>query len=389
MRKVYLDNTAATPLDERVLQKMLPYFREHFGNPTSLHSWGEVAKAAVEKARGEVAELIGAEPREIIFTASGSEANNMAIKGLLAPLLKKGNHVIISAIEHFSVMHAVKSLEKEGLIEVTYLPVDKYGLVKPEDFKQAIRDDTVLASIMLANGEVGTIEPIAELTKIAKENKIVFHTDSVAAAGVIPVDVKDLGVDALTLAAGRFYGPKGAAALYSRRGVRLKPLIAGGIQENGRRAGTEDVPAIVGMGAAAKLAVEEMDKRASQLIPLRDRLIKGLTAKVDNLVLNGHPRKRLPDNVHVRAEYIEGESMLIFLNMQGVAAASGSACTSRALKASHVLRAMGIPHEKVHGSLLFTLSDETSEADIDYVIEVLPPIIERLREMSPMTPSEI
>lgn len=389
MRKVYLDNTAATPLDERVLQKMLPYFREHFGNPTSLHSWGEVAKAAVEKARGEVAELIGAEPREIIFTSSGSEANNLAIKGLLAPLLKKGNHVIISAIEHFSVMHAVKSLEKEGLIEVTYLPVDKYGLVKPEDFKQAIRDDTVLASIMLANGEVGTIEPIAELTKIAKENKIVFHTDAVAAAGVIPVDVKDLGVDALTLAAGRFYGPKGAAALYSRRGVRLKPLIAGGIQENGRRAGTEDVPAIVGMGAAAKLAVEEMDKRASQLIPLRDRLIKGLTAKVDNLVLNGHPQKRLPDNVHVRAEYIEGESMLIFLNMQGVAAASGSACTSRALKASHVLRAMGIPHEKVHGSLLFTLSDETSEADIDYVIEVLPPIIERLRQMSPMTPSEI
>ena len=388
MRKVYLDNTAATPLDERVLQKMLPYFREDFGNPTSLHSWGESAKAAVEKARAQVAELINAEPREIIFTSSGSESNNMAVKGLIKPLLKKGNHVIISAIEHFSVMNTVKSLEKDGVIEVTYQPVDKYGLINSKDFKKAIREDTIFASIMLANGEVGSIEPIAELAKIAKEHKIVFHSDAVAAAGVIPVNVKDLGVDALTLAAGRFYGPKGGAALYLRRGVRLKPLIDGGIQENGRRAGTEDVPAIVGMGIAAELAKEEMAERASRLIPLRDRLIKGLTSKVDRLVLNGHPKKRLPDNVHVRAEYIEGESMLIFLNMQGIAAASGSACTSRALKASHVLRAMGIPHEKVHGSLLFTLSHETSEADIDYVIEVLPPIIERLRQMSPMTPAE-
>jgi len=388
MRKVYLDNTAATPLDERVLQEMLPYFRENFGNPTSLHSWGESAKAAVEKARTQVAELIGAEPRELIFASSGSESNNMAVKGLIKPLLKKGNHVIISAIEHFSVMHAVKGMEKEGVIEVTYLPVDKYGLIDAKDFKKAIRADTIFASIMLANGEVGSIEPIAELTQIAKEHKIVFHSDAVAAAGVIPVNVKDLGVDALTLAAGRFYGPKGAAALYLRRGVRLKPLIEGGIQENGRRAGTEDVPAIVGMGAAAELAKNEMNERASHLIPLRDRLIKGLTSKIDHLVLNGHPRKRLPDNVHVRAEYIEGESMLIFLNMKGIAAASGSACTSRALKASHVLRAMGIPHEQVHGSLLFTLSNETSEADVDYVIEVLPPIIERLRQMSPMTPAE-
>lgn len=388
MRKVYLDNTAATPVDSRVLEAMLPFFSAKFGNPTSLHDWGEQAKEAIETAREQTALLIGAESREIIFTASGSESNNLAIKGLVTALLKKGNHVIVSAIEHFSVLHAVKSLEKEGLIEATYLPVDKYGLVESDDLKSAIRPETVLVSIMLANSEVGTIEPIEQLAKITNERGIIFHTDAVAAAGVIPVDVKALGVDALTLAAGSFYGPKGAAALYLRHGVRLKPLIDGGIQENGRRAGTEDVPAIVGMGAAAALAKTEMTERAAHLIPLRDRLIDGLKRNISHLVLNGHPEKRLPGNVHVGAEYIEGESMLIFLNMQGVAAASGSACTSRALKASHVLRAMGVPHEKVHGTLLFSLGRETNEEDIDYVVEVLPPIVERLRQMSPMTPTK-
>lgn len=387
VRQVYLDNTAATPLDPRVLEAMLPYFQEKFGNPTSLHTRGEQAKAAIETARAQTADLIGAEPREIIFTGSGSEANNLAIKGLIAPLLKKGNHVIVSAIEHFSVLHAVKALEKEGAAEVTYLPVDKYGLVSPEDLRTAVRPETVLISIMLANNEVGTIEPIEELAPIAKEQGVVFHTDAVAAAGVIPVDVKTLGVDALSLAASSFYGPKGAAALYVRHGVRLKPLIDGGIQEQGRRAGTENVPAIVGLGAAAQLAKEEMAERGAHLIPLRERLISGLKRRIDHVVLNGHPTKRLPGNVHVGIEFIEGESMLIFLNMQGIAAASGSACTSRALKASHVLRAMGVPHEKVHGSLLFSLGRDTSEADIDYVIEVLPPIVERLRMMSPLTPA--
>lgn len=386
MRQVYLDNAAATLLDERVLEAMLPYLKENFGNPAGLHGWGETARTAVDNARRRTADLIGAEPREIIFTASGSEANNLAVKGLIQPLLRKGNHVIISAIEHFSILHAVKSLEKEGRIEATYLPVDEFGTVSPDDLRAAIRPGTILISIMTANGEVGTIEPVAEMAKIAKENDTVFHTDAAAAVGIIPIDVDKIGADSMTLAADRFYGPKGAAALYVRRGVRLKPQIDGGIQESGKRAGTENVPAIIGLGKAAELARLEMKEREERLIPLRNRLISGLKGNITELTVNGHPTKRLPDNVHVRIDYIEGESMLIFLNMQGVAAASGSACTSRVLKASHVLTAMGVPHEKVHGSLLFSLGKDTTEADIDYVIEILPPIVQRLREMSPMTP---
>jgi cysteine desulfurase len=388
MRRVYLDNAATTPLDERVFQAMLPYFKERFGNPASLHSWGEEAKNAIETARTEVANLIGSKAEEIIFTSSGSEANNLAIKGLVAPRLKKGNQVIISQIEHFSVLHAVKNLEKAGVIEAVYLPVDKYGLVDPEQLKKAITPRTILISIMHANGEVGTIEPISDLAKIAREHQITFHTDAVASAGAVEIDVNQLGVDALSLAGSQFYGPKGSAALYVRRGVRLKPQIDGGIQENGRRAGTENVPAIVGLGKAAQLAKLEMQSRSNYLIPLRDKLIKELAGTIDHLSLNGHPNRRLPGNVHVRIEYIEGESMLIFLNMQGIAAASGSACTSKALKASHVLTAMGVPHEKVHGSLLFSLGKENTLEDIEYVVKVLPPIVERLRQMSPMTPKE-
>ncbi len=385
MREVYLDNAATTKIDDRVLNAMLPYLKEDFGNPTSLHSRGETAKTAIEEARVSVAALIGANPKEIIFTSSGSEANSLAIKGAIKPLLRKGNHVITSTIEHFSVLHAIKALEKEGTIEVTYLPVDNFGLINIEDLVNAIREETVLISIMSANSEVGTTEPIDEIAKIAKEKKIVFHTDAVAAAGVIPVSVEN-GIDLLSLAANQFYGPKGAGALYVRKGVRLQPQIEGGIQEGGKRGGTENVPAIVGMGKAAALSIDEMAERTYHLESLRDRLITGLTSSIDDLTLNGHPTKRLPGNVHVRIEYIEGESMLIFLNMQGIAAASGSACTSRALKASHVMRALGIPHEKVHGSLLFSLSKETTRDDIDYVIEALPPIVTRLREMSPMTP---
>jgi len=386
MREVYLDNAATTKIDDRVLEAMLPFLKEDFGNPTSLHGWGEKAKTAIEEARVSVAALIGAEPREIIFTSSGSEANSLAIKGSIKPLLRIGNHVITSTIEHFSVLHAIKALEKEGTIEVTYLPVDSFGMINVEDLIKAIRSETILISVMSANSEVGTIQSVDEIAKIANENKILFHTDAVAAAGIIPVNV-DSGIDLLSLSASQFYGPKGAGALYVRSGVRIQPQIEGGIQESGKRGGTENVPAIVGLGKAASLAVEEMDDRNYRMESLRDRLITGLRSSIDDLTLNGHPTIRLPGNVHVRIEYIEGESMLIFLNMRGIAAASGSACTSRALKASHVMTALGIPREKVHGSLLFSLSKETTRDDVDYVIEVLPPIVARLREMSPMTPA--
>ena len=387
MREVYLDNAATTKIDDRVLRAMLPFLKDDFGNPTSLHSWGEKAKTAIEEARVSTADLIGAMPKEIIFTSSGSEANSLAIKGAIKPLLRVGNHVITSTIEHFSVLHSLKALEKEGTIEVTYLPVDSFGLINVEDLIKAVRKETILISVMCANSEVGTIQPVDEIAKIANENKILFHTDAVAVAGVIPVNV-DCGIDLLSLSANQFYGPKGAGALYVRSGVRIQPQIEGGIQESGKRGGTENVPAIVGMGKAATLAVEEMGDRNYRMESLRDRLITGLKSSIEDLTLNGHPTKRLPGNVHVRIEYIEGESMLILLNMRGIAAASGSACTSRALKASHVMTALGIPHEKVHGSLLFSLSKETTREDIDYVIEILPPIVARLREMSPMTPEK-
>lgn len=385
MREVYLDNAASTKIDDRVLKAMLPFLKEDYGNPTSLHSKGEKAKTAIEEARVNVATMIGAKPKEIIFTSSGSEANNLAIKGAIKPLLRKGNHVITSTIEHFSVLNAIKVLENEGVIEVTYLPVDSLGLINVEDLKKAIRKETIMISIMSANSEVGTIQPMDELVRIAKEKDVILHSDAIAAAGIIPVSVES-GIDLLSIAANQFYGPKGAGALYVRKGVRLQPQIEGGIQESGKRGGTENVPAIVGMGKAAALAIEEMDERNYHLEGLRDRLITGLKSSIEELTLNGHPTRRLPGNVHVRIEYIEGESMLIFLNMRGVAAASGSACTSRALKASHVMTALGIPREKVHGSLLFSLSKETTRDDIDYVIEILPPIVARLRKMSPMTP---
>ncbi len=384
MREVYMDNAAATQADPRVVEAMVPYFSERFGNPASLHRRGEEAKAAVEEARAKTAALIGAAPEEIIFTASGSEANNLAIKGLSAARAKKGRHIVVSAIEHFSVLQAAKRLEAGGW-EVTLVPVDESGTVNPADVAAALREDTALVSIMHANGEVGTVQPTAEIAGLVKERGIVFHTDAVASAGVIPLDVNELGVDALSLAANQFYGPKGAAGLYVRRGVRAQPIIDGGVQEGGRRAGTENVAGIVGMGVAAELAGAEMEARNRKIAPLRDRLVKGLLGAIDHAKLNGHPVRRLPGNAHIGIEYIEGESMLIMLDMAGVAAASGSACTSRALKASHVLAAMGVPHEKIHGSLLFSLGKDNDEADVDYVIEVLPPIVARLRAMSPLT----
>jgi cysteine desulfurase len=383
MRKVYLDNTAATPLLPEVREAMLPFLGETFGNPSSLHDWGDGAREAVEEARAQVAALIGASPEEIIFTGSGTESNNFAVKGLALAQQGKGKHVLVSAIEHFSVLHSARTLEKWGF-KVTEVPVDKHGLVDPENVRKRIRDDTILVSVMHANGEVGTIQPIKEIAEITREKKIPLHTDAVATAGTIPVDVKELGVDALSLAGNQFYGPKGVGALWVRRGVRVIPLLDGGVQEGGRRAGTEDVPAIVGLGKAAELARADMENRIKHLIPLRDRLLRELPDRIEHVIVTGHTEKRLPGNASLCVEFIEGESMLMMLNIQGVAVSSGSACTSRALKASHVLIAMGISHEVAQGSILLTLGMDTSDEDIDYVLEVLPPIVDRLRQMSPL-----
>jgi len=382
-RRVYLDNMATTPVLPEVLESMLPYFREVYGNPQSIHSWGDEAREAIEKAREQVAALIGGDAEEVIFTSSGSEANNLALKGLAQGQAGKGKHIIISAVEHFSVLHAARTLEKAGF-EITEVPVDKYGLVDPDEVARNIKKDTILVSVMHANGEVGTIEPIAEIAKKVKEAGVLFHTDAVASTGSIPVDVNKLGADALSLAGNEFYGPKGSGALWVRKRVRLIPLMDGGAQEGGRRPGTENVPAIVGMGKAAELALRDMPSRAEKFVRLRDRLIKGLPAAIDHTFLTGHPTQRLPQHASFCVEFIEGEGMLLLLNSQGIAVSSGSACTSKALKASHVLIAMGIPHEIAQGSLLFSLGVDNDEADVDYVLEKLPPIVDRLRQMSPL-----
>jgi len=362
---------------------MLPYLGEAFGNPSCIHEWGDVAREGMEAARNQVAELIVAEPEEIIFTGTGTESNNLAIKGLALAQQSKGKHIIISAIEHFSVLHSAKTLEKWGF-ELALVPVDKYGLVDPDDVRKSIRKDTVLVSVMHANNEVGTIEPIREIAQITRQNNVVFHTDAIATAGTIPVDVEELGVDALSLAGNMFYGPKGVGALWVRRGVRIIPLLDGGVQEGGRRAGTENVSAIVGLGKAAELASAGMAARIEHLTRLRDRLLTELPARIDRVVVTGHPTKRLPGNASFCVEFIEGEAMIMWLNSQGVAVTSGSACTSKALKASHVLIAMGLSHALAQGSLLFGIGIDNTTEDIDYVLEVLPPIVDRLRQMSPL-----
>ncbi len=383
MRKVYLDNASTTPILPEVREAMLPYLGDLFGNPSCVHDWGDAARTGIEKARGQVAALIGAEPEEIIFTASGSESNNLAVKGIATANQSKGRHIVLSAIEHFSVLNPAETLEKAGF-ELTLVPVDKYGVVNPEDVSKSLRKDTVLVSIMHANGEIGSIEPIAEIARLTRERKIPFHTDAVASAGTLPVKVKEMGVDALSLAANMFYGPKGAAALWVRRGVRVLPLIEGGVQEGGRRAGTENVPAIVGMGEAAALAAESMTARNLKLMALRDRLLAELPAKIKNVVVTGHPYNRLPGHASFCIEFIEGEAMIMLLSSQGVAVTSGSACTSRALKASHVLLATGLSHAIAQGSLLLSLGIDNDKEDVDYVLEVLPPIVDRLRQMSPL-----
>ena len=383
MRKVYLDNAATTPILPEVLEAMLPYLKDAYGNPQSLHGWGDEAREAIEDGRGKVAALIGAQPEEVIFTSSGTEANNFAIKGLALAQQSRGKHIVVSAIEHFSVLHSARTLEKRGF-EMTQVPVDRYGMVDPDEVARSLRKDTVLVSIMHANGEVGTIQPIREIARLAKEAGAVFHTDAVATTGTIPVDVKELAVDALSLAGNQYYGPKGVGALWLKKGLRIIPFLDGGVQEGGKRAGTENVPAIVGLGKAAELAKAETESRMHRFSALRDRLIEGLLSRIEHMILTGHPTQRLPGNASFCIEFIEGEAMLLLLSSKGVAASSGSACTSRALKASHVLTAMGIPPEIAQGSLLFSFGLENTKEDVDYVLEVLPPIVDRLRQMSPL-----
>ena len=383
MRRVYADNIASTHLLPGVREAMLPYLGEFFANPSSLHDWGDAPREAIEVARNQVAQLIGANAAEIIFTGSGTESNNLAVKGLALAQQTKGKHIVVSAIEHFSVLHSARTLEKSGFT-LTVVPVDEHGVVDPDKVKRSIRQDTVLVSIMHANGEVGTIEPIQEIARITREKGIPFHSDAIATAGTIPLDVKELGVDALSLAGNQFYGPKGSGALWVRKGVRIMPLLDGGIQEGGRRAGTENVPAIVGLGKAAELAGRDMNTRMKNLTPLRDRLLAGLPGEIDHVVVTGHPENRLPGHASFCVEFIEGEAMLMLLNSKGIAVSSGSACTSRALKASHVLLAIGLTHELAQGSVLFTLGINNTNEDIGYVLEMMPLVVEKLRQMSPL-----
>ena len=384
MKRVYLDYAATTPTDPRVVEAMRPYFNEKYGNASSIHTFGQEARAAVEKAREQVAALIGAGPEEIVFTSGGTEADNFALEGIAFASEKKGDHIITSAIEHHAVYECSKFLEKRGF-KITYIPVDKDGLVDPEAVRKAVTDKTILVSIMHANNEIGTIEPVAEISKIVKGKGICFHTDAVQTVGHLSVKVNELGVDLLSISAHKLYGPKGVGALYIRKGTRLVPFLHGGGQENGRRASTHNVPGIVGFGVAAELAGKEMDHENSRISALRDKLIKGILGKIPDSRLNGHPDLRLPNNVNVIIQYVEGESMLLNLDMQGVAASTGSACTSGSLEPSHVLLALGLSPELAHGSLRFTLGKYTTEEDIDHVLRILPDIVKKLRAMSPLS----
>lgn len=380
---IYFDNAATTPVRKEVLETILPYFSEHYGNASSVYSIARESKKAIDKAREQVANALGAEPAEIFFTAGGSESDNWALKGIAESMASKGKHIITSVIEHHAILHTCEYLESKGF-EVTYLPVDEYGKVRIEDLKAAIRPDTILISIMFANNEIGTIEPIAEIGKIARENGIYFHTDAVQAVGHVKIDVKEMNIDMLSLSGHKLGAPKGIGALYIRKGVKLKSFIHGGAQERGRRAGTENVPGIVGLGKAIEMAINEMDEVTPRLIKMRDKLITELTSKISHTKLNGHPVDRLPGNVNLSFEFIEGESMLLFLDMNGICASSGSACTSGSLDPSHVLLSIGLPHEKAHGSLRLTLGHMNTEEEVDYIIEKLPPIVQRLRDMSPL-----
>lgn len=381
MRKCYFDHVATNPLIPEVFDAMVPFFKEEFGNPLSVYDLGIKARDAIENARTSVASLINAKPSTIIFTSSGAEANNFALKGIALAKQNQGKHLIVSRVEHHSVLNTARALEKMGFV-VTWLPVDKYGLVDPSAVKKAIIKETVLISITNASSEIGTLEPIQEIAKIAKEKKITLHSDGVATTGNIPVDVNELGVDLYSMAAHQFYGPKGAGALYIKEGLRIVPLIYGGIQESGRRAGTENVPAIVGMGKAAEIANRELNNRMNHCKLLRDKIIEGIS-KIPNVYLTGHPEKRLPNHASFVVEFIEGEAMLLMLAMKGIYAASGSACSSKALKSSPILLSMGIPSALAQGSVVFSVGIDNTLEDVNYFLNEFPQIINRLREMSP------
>jgi len=384
MKKVvYMDHAATTPTKPEVLEEMMPFFTEKFGNPSSVYSIGRESRAAIDTARQRVANSLGASMDEIYFTAGGSESDNWALKGIAFANRDKGNHIITTKIEHHAVLHACEYLEKHGF-DVTYLPVDSEGLVSIEDLKNAITDKTILVSIMFANNEIGTIQPISEIGKICRERGIYFHTDAVQAVGNVPINVKDMNIDLLSLSGHKFYGPKGIGALYIRKGVKIHSLIHGGGQERKRRAGTENVPGIVGLGKAIELANANLESHMNKLVSLRDKLIKGIIDNIPYTRLNGHPTKRLPGNVNVCFRFIEGESLLLLLDQAGICASSGSACSSGSLDPSHVLLAIGLPHEIAHGSLRLTLGDATTEEDVDYVLNTLQNIVKRLRDMSPL-----
>ncbi|WP_340690942.1 cysteine desulfurase family protein [Hydrogenobacter thermophilus] len=387
-RVVYLDHIATTPVAQEVLEAMLPYFREHFGNPTSLHSFGQVTKKAINSAREKIATLINANsPEEIVFTSGGIEANNLAIKGIAEAYEKKGRHIVSTEIEHHSVLHPLKTLERKGW-EVTYLKPDRYGLIHPDQVSEAVRTDTVLVSIGHSNREIGTVQDIKSLVQAAKSKnpKVIFHTDAAPTLGHYPVDIKDWGVDAASFTAHLMYGPKGVGALWTRKGVKIRPLIEGGTQERGVRAGTENVPGIVGFGAAAELTMKELQDRMTRLSHYRDKLRKALEERLDYIEFTGHPTQRLPHHLSLIVHLIEGEAMLLRLDLMGIETASGSACVSLALKQSHVLFAVGVPKEVANGSLVFSFGRDNTEEDVDYVIEEFPKIIKLLRQISPFTP---
>ena len=382
-KRIYVDNAATTKVAPEVLEAMLPYFTENYGNPSSIYQEGRTAKTAIEKAREQVATAIGAQPKEIYFTGSGSEADNWAIRSVAKSLKNKGNHIITTAVEHHAVLHTCKDLEKQGF-EVTYLPVDKLGRVSPEAVKAAIKDTTILITVMYANNEIGTIMPIREIGEIAHEAGVIFHTDAVQAVGMVPIDVTKDHIDMLSMTGHKFHGPKGSGALYVRSGVKQTSFITGGAQERNRRAGTENVPGIVGLGKAIELATADIPKKAAYLTRLRDTYIKRVLELVPYAWLNGDPVNRLPGNANISFSFIEGEGLLLFLDMKGISASSGSACTSGSLDPSHVLLAIGLRHEEAHGSLRTTFDTENTIEDMETIAQAVKETVERLRGMSPL-----
>lgn len=388
-RRIYMDHAAGRPVDSRVVEDMLPFMKSAFGNPSSLHTFGQEARKALEESRAKIAELVNAEKKEsIIFTSGATESNNLAIKGTANRYKDRGNRILTSSVEHMSVVNPCKYLITKGF-ETVFLPVDQYGLLNLDALEKELTDKTILVTIVYANGEIGTIQPIKEMSKIVHGKNAYLHIDATAACGQVPIDVRNEGIDLLTISSNDMYGPKAVGALYVKEGIRLEPSLHGGGQERGLRSGTENVPGIVGFAKAAEIAKTEMQAESRRLVKLRDHFIEGLIKPLPYAFLNGHPTKRLPDNVSVRYSFIEGESMLLSLDLQGVSASSGSACTAKTLEPSHVLLAIGLKHEEAHGSLMFTLGRQNTVEEVDYVIGLMPGIVKRLRAMSPLTPKEL